>query len=1263
MTSLTGRAEPSVSGQHRRDLTERVCLRIALIAAALSLFIDPSPAWALPGPEIIVPVSLGIAQFIALVSTLALSWVRRSGVRHITVLIALAAVALVADVTLARGVVGSFIVLGALVVTVVSPRALARPVGPLRLGVCITALCVSLGVLTTLVALGLLAIVRFCPLRYRRPMSAAVLTALVLLPMAARRWSRPLEDSPLFLYDRAPVVSARGSERQRRQLVINVGERGDFSNVRLAADYRLRPADLADALAPLRGYLDHGGELLLAVGTHLSPAQRATLDTLISHGAQTIDNNFATLSTLPHRREIQEYELRGTAAFLLLVPRVFAGLWANAPGLSLHGVPVFRAVDLHTARERGLNAREVSCWRIDRTPTSELTGPAWRQRHFIVHCGEVVHADSAISTLRSVGASVDGLVFDHGTQNTHGRPRLPLSLFSLVVLSALVSTAIDKRVFARVRVLESRWITAKFQQRRAAVELALALGASLFVPFATAMAARFVPLQPRLAFLAAPLILDQSVFIGPVLIVALTAGLYHRVHVLLPRGRTAGFIFVSVLSLCLALGTVGGPFPLPVDLFALTAPLLFSTLIRAGFRRVKLYRLGARPALGAVVSIEDGAALGPQIGAKAMVLSRARAVLHGVVPLGALAWVEPNPKSNDLAARRVYSRLGAVPMIVRSTATDEDGTELSLAGRYESVVVDTDPAPTRIERLANAMATVVASYGTGLSLGVVLCQPRVTADVGGVLYTAGEATALTLCESTPSGAAETTSGEARPTLTAVHFPSPRSVTIVSGESKPDGALVARIVGDAVRIGELVSEGGLKRSAHDVEWLSRGDTHWIVQLRPVTARQRRAWPGNAGDKTPPGASKVSVSLALQVEALRWPWSMEVDRDGLLRRFTTEALPEISGAATCELWASMWRGDSALGRALSELGVRARELPESLVVPVSGALFTLTPALDQVTFALAVAMTKTAIFRRESRAVHAGRRAAECARAFLATAPSNDPETELRRCATVSIQLRFLAPRLLSLRGDTSPPESVHSVFSDALSKARGDLTDRDFIARFGHHAQHDLDPMSARFSELAGDSADTTAEKVLPEPVVDPPSMLDLAWCDYYRAAVHERMVHAVAMLRAKSVRWRDTQRVPSQGVSMPESLSYLDVAAWEEFGCIAERESEEHKAIWVSARKPVEGRAYKGDEIPEDAVERVLVIDAPTPAQAARFHYFKAVVAERGGLLSHAAIVARERNVPAVFGAKVPSDLRSGEHLRIALDGHVERVEPDDTHG
>ncbi|GAB4054598.1 PEP-utilizing enzyme [Catellatospora paridis] len=74
----------------------------------------------------------------------------------------------------------------------------------------------------------------------------------------------------------------------------------------------------------------------------------------------------------------------------------------------------------------------------------------------------------------------------------------------------------------------------------------------------------------------------------------------------------------------------------------------------------------------------------------------------------------------------------------------------------------------------------------------------------------------------------------------------------------------------------------------------------------------------------------------------------------------------------------------------------------------------------------------------------------------------------------------------------------------------------------------------------------------------------------------------------------------------------------------------------------------------------VLVCRTTDPAWTPLFRLAAAVVAETGGLLSHAAIVAREYRIPAVVGAS-GAMTRLVDGARISVDGTLGTVAADET--
>jgi len=74
---------------------------------------------------------------------------------------------------------------------------------------------------------------------------------------------------------------------------------------------------------------------------------------------------------------------------------------------------------------------------------------------------------------------------------------------------------------------------------------------------------------------------------------------------------------------------------------------------------------------------------------------------------------------------------------------------------------------------------------------------------------------------------------------------------------------------------------------------------------------------------------------------------------------------------------------------------------------------------------------------------------------------------------------------------------------------------------------------------------------------------------------------------------------------------------------------------------------------------RILVTRQTDPGWASVFFLVKGLVVERGGMLSHGAIIAREYGIPAVVGvAHATRLIRNGDTVRVDGDlGMVERCD------
>ncbi len=398
----------------------------------------------------------------------------------------------------------------------------------------------------------------------------------------------------------------------------------------------------------------------------------------------------------------------------------------------------------------------------------------------------------------------------------------------------------------------------------------------------------------------------------------------------------------------------------------------------------------------------------------------------------------------------------------------------------------------------------------------------------------------------------------------------------------------------------------------LEWLARDRVAWLVQSRPAPV----------GMKAEQGDLETAVLSAIEPPGRpRQIW---------LKR-AAEGLPPVASVDTAAFWADVWRRDGALGDALALLGVPRILVPRRAMISAWGAAWSISEAVFDIVRLVQLRLLGGLLIPGRSIPRVAGalaHRAAGEARGF-------------RQTATYTIALRLLEPFLDEELG-AAPPVSPTVLFVRALCKAG---TVEGVPDRFKHRAQWDLDPACARYGEV-GDHRWLPSDQPPQRPMADPPHVLDKRWCAYLRDCLHDHLVWAVACKRASEPVWRDVQ--PYAGASPhTDQLTLMDA---ESVGLPLRNETTVGRGIWVSGSGPIQGRADRTMVGP--APGRVLVIDTPTAEVAAHFEGYDAVVAARGGALSHAALVARECGVPALFG--VGSGAIAGEGtVRLEEDGRV----------
>ncbi len=195
--------------------------------------------------------------------------------------------------------------------------------------------------------------------------------------------------------------------------------------------------------------------------------------------------------------------------------------------------------------------------------------------------------------------------------------------------------------------------------------------------------------------------------------------------------------------------------------------------------------------------------------------------------------VAPNAPLDGVRAH--LDGLGDVPVAVRSSAVDEDGTEASFAGIYDSVLdvqgtaaVEAAIAQVRQSALS-PRALAYRSDGQASPMAVVV-QRLVRAECAGVLFTADPVTGdrdTRVVTAVPGLGESLVSGERPGEEWIVQDGQPRR-----RRALPQAVLSEQLVQQLVAIGDRVAEHF--GAPQDIEWVVESGRISLVQARPITA---------------------------------------------------------------------------------------------------------------------------------------------------------------------------------------------------------------------------------------------------------------------------------------------------------------------------------------------------------------------------------------------------------------------------------------------
>ncbi|MFI6514299.1 PEP/pyruvate-binding domain-containing protein [Spirillospora sp. NPDC050679] len=654
-----------------------------------------------------------------------------------------------------------------------------------------------------------------------------------------------------------------------------------------------------------------------------------------------------------------------------------------------------------------------------------------------------------------------------------------------------------------------------------------------------------------------------------------------------------------------------------------------------------------------------------------------------VIPVQCTAGEQRYRDTGELrAAWARLSRDGERPLVVRSSATDEDGATSSMAGRFVSV-----PDVRGWSAFVRAVREVTASASRPGTMAV-LVQPRLEAASGGVMFGADPVDGRTdrvIVSAVAGGPQALVGGEADGTRYALT----RRGRQVGGDG-PGGPLARAQLRELARLAARAAAvfGG----PQDIEFAFDAEGRlWLLQSRPVTAlapvAPRRApllGPGPVAETLPDPLSPLEEDLWVAPldrglgEALAFAGT--VSRRAL-RRSPTVRL--VDGRAAADLGrlgaapgrpsrlrlldpvpparrlAAAWR----VGRLRADLPA----LAASTAASVDADLAAVPPLAELADADLVAALHWT-------RATLAALHGLESLAGALLPPGEGEASAAERGLAALArgVDEPLSDPSVLALTPPAvaPPPRPPTALSSTALSPAPTPLATR----RSGPDA-----PATAR-----PERPETTRRR--PDPPASP--------ADPVRRAHETRELPARELLRLRirwvqelgaRVAWAAGSRLAASGaLERPELVRALRLEELEAvlLGGALPAELERRPAPPRSAPLPAafrlagerivaespppgdgarpagggrgSGPVHSGPGAPPPG--SVLVVDTLAPSLAVWLPRLSGVVSETGSPLSHLAILARELGVPAVVGLRGALD-RFPPGTEVLVDGGTGRVE------
>jgi len=630
--------------------------------------------------------------------------------------------------------------------------------------------------------------------------------------------------------------------------------------------------------------------------------------------------------------------------------------------------------------------------------------------------------------------------------------------------------------------------------------------------------------------------------------------------------------------------------------------------------------------------------------------------------------------NDDLAAlQETLAIIGAGPFAVRSCGLEEDGAAESLAGKFHTELF------VEVGGLAAAIDKVRQSFGDMAAQGAVLIQEMIAPDYAGVLFTRSpENYGLASCEFCEGTADNLVSGKVEP----VRVDYGRwSGKIFSTDRK-----FADMLANLFLVGLIIEEK--MGRPQDIEWAFVWKTGrlYILQSRDITSQLYQ----QAVAEEQARLAEVAVASTLTRKG------KPVFRNAAVREVVSAPTK-----MTRDLVAALYSVEGALGRAFAILGLPVRKITSPYVLSAFGRLyenievekklFGFSPKLLLANRKLvkqlkaAPAVLKKNLHERLAEIapftplpIEAGTSSQELAASVL---------RGFRQFVAEVYPLAYATTLVAQLSGEETSDVSITGQIMRDLSRLHHTGNMSEFLDKWGLRSSNEYELSAPRFCE---------------DPVLTTQYAAQYASFPWTAVEGGDSFTQLKEIAKDKAIRWlyplrqeilrleaglklapgmifhlsfSDVQTVTESGLG-PERVAELAAQnlvveeLWQkvELGdeltlanveLLAVSVGERQKGLqgkMVSVRQPFAGVLCRAENLAQQPPDKdyILLTKYLEPDLVSHFPKVVGCLADMGGVLSHAAIVARELGLPVLVLATVASTLSEGMYVKVSEAGIIE---------